>query len=535
LWHNTYNTAGAITDVTYTFPIYGAEVVIKSHRAPKVVGDVTQGEKMSSVQEIPVIVGVGQILQRMEDPREAAEPLEMMIAALEQAAEDSGASNLLQRADSIYVVRGAWDYGDPGREIARRLDAAPTETVGTPYGGNFAHCCVIDAARKIQAAHRGIFLITGSENGHSQLQALRQGVELRATELPGAPNRMLAEDKAWVHEAELARGLDSPGNIYAIIESAIRFARGETMEAHAKRISELWAGFNAVACSNPNAWIRKPYSAQEIGRASPDNPMISYPYTRLMNANPRVDMATGLILCSLETARNAGVPEDKLVFLHSATEANDSNFASTRADLHRSPAMRIAGGRALELAGKTIAEIDHIDLYSCFPSAVQVAATELGIPEGRTLTVTGGLTFGGGPLNNYVLHAIARIAEVVREDRGSTGLVSANGGWLAKHAFGIYSTEPPDDGFRYENLQEQVDAFPVREAVVDWEGPVTIEAYTVAYEAGTASIGYAACLLDDGRRTWGLVEDPVILDAMTCEEFCSRRGHLDGKGKLSLH
>jgi len=345
---------------------------------------------------------------------------------------------------------------------------------------------------------------------------------------------MLAEDKSLVHEAEFERGITSASNMYAVIESAVRFARGETLEAHTKRISELWADFNAVACGNPSAWIRKLYSAQEIGRASPDNPMISYPYPRLMNANPRVDMAAGLILCSLEIARNAGVPEGKLVFLHSATEANDSTFASTRADFHRSPAIRIAGGRALELVGKTIAEIDHIDLYSCFPSAVQVAATELGIPEDRTLTVTGGLTFGGGPLNDYELHAIARMAEVLREDRGSTGLVSANGGWLANHAFTIFSTESPTNGFRYENLQEQVDAFPLREAVVDWEGPVTIEAYTVSYEAGEASIGYAACLLDDGRRTWGIVGDPIVLDAMTCEEFCGRRGHLDGNGQLSV-
>ncbi|NQT73599.1 MAG: acetyl-CoA acetyltransferase [Chloroflexi bacterium] len=489
---------------------------------------------MSSVQEIPVLVGVAQILQRLDDPQKAAEPLEMMIAALEQAGEDSGAPKLLKRADSICVVRGVWGYGDPGSEIARRLGATPTETVGTPYGGNYAHSCVIDAARKIQAAHRGIVLITGSENGRSQVQAQRQGVELRATEVPGTPNRMLAADKALVHEAEFERGITSASNMYAIIESAIRFARGETLEDNVKRISELWAGFNAVACGNPNAWIRKPYSAQEIGRDSPDNPMISYPYTRLMNANPRVDMAAGLILCSLETARNAGVPEEKLVFLHSSTEANDSNFASTRIDFHRSPAIRIAGGRALDLVGKTIAEIDHIDLYSCFPSAVQVAITELGIPEDRTLTVTGGLTFGGGPLNNYELHAIARMAEVVREDRGSTGLVSANGGWLANHAFSIYSTEPPTEGFRYENLQVQVDVFPLREAVVDWTGPVTIEAYTVSYEAGNVSIGYAACLLDDGRRTWGIIGDTVVLDAMTCEEFCGRRGYIDGNGKLSL-
>jgi acetyl-CoA C-acetyltransferase len=477
---------------------------------------------------------VGQTLQRLEDPREAAEPLEMMVAALEQAGEDSGAPKLLQRAESIYVTRGAWGYGEPGREIARRLGAAPTETVGTPYGGNFAQACVIDAARAIQAGRRGVVLITGSENGRSQGQAQRQGIELRATDVPGAPDRMLAEDKAIFHEAELARGMNSASDIFAIIESAIRFAKGEALETHAERLAELWAGFSTVASGNPRAWIRKPYSAQEIGRASPDNPMISYPYTRLMNANARVDMGAGLILCSLETARKAGVPEEKLVFLHSATEANDSAFLSTRADFHRSPAMRIAGGRALELAGKTIEEIDHLDLYSCFPSAVQVAATELGIPEGRPLTVTGGLTFGGGPLNSYTLHAIARMAEVVREDRGSMGLVTGNGGWLAKHAFVVYSTERPKDGLRYENLQEQVDAVRLREAVVDWEGPVAIEAYTVAHKAGEPKVGYAACLTDDGLRTWGTVEDPAVLNAMTREEFCGRRGRLDGSGKLSV-
>ncbi|MAG34050.1 MAG: acetyl-CoA acetyltransferase [Deltaproteobacteria bacterium] len=489
---------------------------------------------MSSARETPVLVGVGQTLQRLEDPREAAEPLELMVSALVRAGEDSGVPKLLQQAESIYVLRGAWGYGDPGREIARRLGAVPVETVGTPYGGNFAQSCLIDAARRIQAAECGVVLITGGETGRSQGQAQRQGIELSASEVPGAPDRMHGENKPLFHEAELARGMNSASDIFALVESAIRFARGESLEAHAKRISELWASFNAVACDNPNAWIREPRSAEEIRCAGPDNPMISYPYTRLMNANARVDMAAGLLLCSLETARNAGVPDEKLVFPHAAAEANDTNYASTRADLHRSPAMRIAGARVLELAGKAIAEIDHVDLYSCFPSAVQVAATELGLPEGRPLTVTGGLTFGGGPLNSYGLHAIARMTEVLRQDRGSMGLVSGNGGWLAKHAFAIYSAEPPGDGFQCDNPQEKVDACPLREALVDWEGPVTVEAYTVAYRAGKPQQAKATCLTDDGRRTWAILDHPAVLDAMTRDEFCGRRGHIDGQGHLSV-
>jgi len=489
---------------------------------------------MSSAETIPVLVGVGQVLQRLDDPTEAAEPLAMMVTALERAGEDSGAPSLLQQAESIYVVRGAWSYGDPGREVARRLEANVKETVGTPYGGNFAQGCVIDAAREIHAGRRRVALVTGSENGRSQGQAQRQGALLHATDTPGEPDRALAVDKAIFHEAELARGFNSAGDVYAVIDSAIRYDRGESLEAHAERLAKLWAGFNLVAQGNPNAWIRKPYSAEEIGRAGPDNPMISTPYTRLMNANARVDMGAGLIVCSLAAARAAGVREEKIVYLAAATEANDSPFLSTRPEFHRSPGMRIAGGRALELAGKRIDEIEHVDVYSCFPSAVQIAVRELGLDEDRPLTVTGGLTFGGGPLNSYTLHAIARMAEIVRGDRGSTGLVTGNGGWLAKHAFVLYSTDPPKQGFRYENLQAEVDEIPLVESVIDFDGPVTIEAYTVAHRGGVPRCAYVSCRTEDGRRTWGTLEEPDVLERMMREEYCGRSGRLDGAGGLSV-
>ena len=156
---------------------------------------------MRSKQPVPVLVGVGQLLQRLDDPREAAEPLEMMVAALQQAAEDAAAPKLLQHASGIYVLRGAWRYGDPGREIAHRLGATPEETVGTPYGGNFAQACVIEAAREIHAGRRDVVLVVGAENGRSQGQAQRQGVELRETEAPGSPVRKIAEDKAIFHDA----------------------------------------------------------------------------------------------------------------------------------------------------------------------------------------------------------------------------------------------------------------------------------------------------------------------------------------------
>jgi acetyl-CoA C-acetyltransferase len=489
---------------------------------------------MRSTQPVPVLAGVGQVLQRLDDPREAAEPLAMMGKALERAGEDAGAPKLLQQADAIYVTRGMWRYGDPGREVARRLGAAPAESVGTPYGGNFAQACVIDAAREIQAGRRSVVLVTGAENGRSAGQAQRASLELPASEAPGAPDRKVAEDGPIFHPAELARGMNSASDVFAVIDSAIRFARGETLDAHARRIAALWARFSAVTAGNPNAWIRKEHGAEEIGRPSPENPMISFPYTRLLNANARVDMGAGLVVCSLDAARRAGVPDEKLVYLHAAAEANDSIFLSERLDFHRSPAVRVAGARALALAGRTVEEIDHFDLYSCFPSSVEVAAAELGVAEDRPLTVTGGLTFGGGPLNSYGLHAVARMVEVLRDDRGATGLVHGNGGWLAKHSIGIYSTEAPAQGFRWTKPQEELDALPLREALVDYDGPVTIEAYTVAHAQGRPRLAHAACLTEAGQRTWATPAAPDVLEAMMREEFCGRRGRVDGRGRLEV-
>ena len=217
-------------------------------------------------------------------------------------------------------------------------------------------------------------------------------------------------------------------------------------------------------------------------------------------------------------------------------KAENGDFA-TSLPLRLARATRI---NPLELAESLIKyipacdEIDRVDLYSCFPSAVQVAAQELGLSEERPLTVTGGLTFGGGPLNNYTMHGIARMGEVLREDPGSRGLCTANGGYLTKHAFGVYGTEPPEAGFRWESLQDAVDRLPRREAVVDHDGEATLESYTVRYDAGVPERAHAAFLLADGRRTWANSEDRELADEMTRSEFCGRAARIDGAGTFSV-
>jgi len=228
------------------------------------------------------------------------------------------------------------------------------------------------------------------------------------------------------------------------------------------------------------------------------------------------------------------VDPSRFVFPIAGTDGKDHVLVSHRDSFYESPAIRIAGARALELAGLAVDDIDHLDLYSCFPSAVQVAARALGVSEERPLTVTGGLTFGGGPLNDYVLHSIATMAERLRAEPGTRGLVTANGGYLSKHAFAVYGTEPPEAGWRYDDPQSRIDETPPRALVDDYAGPVTIEAYTVDYDTKGPARAMAACRLAEGQRAWATSDDRGLARAMTEAEFCGREAERAADGRLSV-
>jgi len=482
----------------------------------------------------PVLVGVAQVEQRIDDPNEAREPLDLMAEAVVEAAEDAGSRELLARADAVRVIRGMWRYGDPGRAVAERVGGSGARTAITPFGGNFVQATVNHTAREILAGDLDIAILTGAECGRTQARARKAGMRPTWSEAPGTPDEQIGQDAPMAHDVEKALGIVRPIQVYPIFENALRYARGESLEEHQIRISELWASFNAVACENPHAWIRDRLTAEQIRTPSPSNRMVSFPYPKLMNSNSNVDQGAALILCSLERAKALGLPEERFIYPHAGTDAHDTYFVSNRDSLHRSPAIRIAGRRALELAGVEPTDLAHLDVYSCFPVAVQVAAAEIGLPADRPWTVTGGLTFGGGPLNNYVMHGIARMAEVLRADPGSKGLCTANGGYLTKHAFGIYSTEPPATPFQHEDLQAQVDALPTREVEEKPRGEATIESYTVMYDGDDPSVGHAACLLPDGRRAWANIEDRELAAEMTREEFCGRPCRFGDDGALTI-
>jgi acetyl-CoA C-acetyltransferase len=485
---------------------------------------------MNSTLSIPVLVGVAQLEQRLADPADAREPLDLMLDAVRSAADDAGATRLLDEATTIRVIRGAWRYEDPGRVIAQALGIEQAETALTQFGGNFVQSVVNQTALDIQAGRHEIAIITGAECSHSFFKARKAGLRHEWRDAPGTPDRIFGKDVPMAGELESAAGLSKPIQYYPMFENALRHARGESIPEHRARISALWSRFSEVAAQNPHAWIRERQSPETIATPAASNRPVSFPYPKLMNSNNNVDQAAALIMCSTAAASRLGIPEEKWIYPWAGTDAHDHLLVSNRDNLYSSPAIRIAGNRCLELAGVAAGDLDHVDLYSCFPVAVQVAAAELGLAEQRPLTVTGGLTFAGGPLNNYVMHSIATMVEVLRANDHDKGLVTANGGYLTKHAFGVYSAIPPTQPYRHEDLQEQADRSPRREALANYAGPITTEAYTVMYGADGPETAYVAGLTPSGERVWASSTHPDVLGAMIEEEFCGRPARVDGEG-----
>ena len=484
-----------------------------------------------------MIVGAGQLLRRPQDPAAAPEPVDMMRETLETAAADSGVPDLLRTADSIRVVQLlSWRYADPGTLLAERLGATPRETVLTTTGGNSPQMLVNDTARAIQAGEVDVALLVGAEAMFTRFRARRQKAWLEwTTQEDTSPTHVVGDDTAGTNDVEMSRAMALPTQIYPIFENAIRAASGASLDDHAQRISELWARFSAVAAKNPFAWSPTELTADEIRTVTAENRLIGFPYTKAMNANLDTDQAAALIMCSSAAAEAAGVPRDRWVFPWAGADGHDHYWVSERADLHSSPAIRLVGRAALGLAGAGIDDIAHADLYSCFPSAVQIGASELGLGLDRQLTVTGGLSFGGGPGNNYSMHAIATMVRVLREDPGALGLVTALGWYITKHAMGIYGTQPPPAGFRHARPQADIDALPRCEFVAEHEGDVAVESYTVMHERdGTPSLGIVACRLPDQRRAWANVRDVDALRDMTGREQHGRRGRLRQDGMLEL-
>jgi acetyl-CoA C-acetyltransferase len=490
----------------------------------------------------PVLVGVGQWSNRVDRGEPAAEPVDMMAEALRRAAADSGATgDVLAGADAIRVVSVlSRRYRNPARLVAERIGARPRDEALSPIGGNEPQALVNRACLDIASGDADTVLICGGEawRTRSNTPPDELGWTTQDDSVPEA--RATAPEVELNHPAEIARQIYMPTQVYPLFEQALRHAAGRSVDDHLVHVSELWSRFAAVAAGNPHAWIRDGMTAEEIRTPSERNRWVCWPYTKVMNANNAVEQSAALVLCSAERAASLGIPRDRWVFPQAGTEAHDTYAVSHRPDLASSGAIRLAARQLFALTGRGVDDVAHVDLYSCFPSAVQIGAAEVGLGLDRQLTVTGGLSFAGGPWNDYVTHSIATMAGLLRADPGALGLITANGGYVTKHALGLYSTEPPAGGFRWADVQAEVDALPRREVCESVDdtvgGTAKVESWVVQHgRDGTPERVIASCLLDDGRRAWATSGDGATMAEMVSgAEQIGRAVKVDAAGSLLL-
>lgn len=493
---------------------------------------------MSLDPRTPVIVGAGQYVQRDVTAAEALEPAALMERAVHEAAAHAGLDGPPE-ADSVRVVNIiGWRYRNAPRFLAERLGLTGCELAESSPGGNSPQALVNQTALDILDGSVDVAVLSGAEAFRTYMRARKSGEQL---DWPKADDddrpTIIGKPLDMNHPHELELGIVEPVQVYPMFETALRAAAGRSVEEHRAHLGRLWSDLSHVAATNPYAWIQEPKSPEEIVEVGPSNRMIGLPYPKLMNSNSDVDMGAALIMCSVEAATRLGISEDRWVFPQSGTDCHEHGYVSHRDTFARTPAIELGGARALELAGVGIDDVALIDLYSCFPSAVQLGAQSLGLDLSRQWSRTGGLPFGGGPWNNYPMHAIATIVRELREQPDEYGLVWANGGYATKHAFGVYATTPPAAGFRHENPQTEIDALPRRELAVgaDGAGPATIEAYTVMFSRDNEPVlALASCLLDDGRRAWGRSSDADVAVALCDGEWVGTPVTLDADATLHV-
>ena len=488
----------------------------------------------------PVLVGQAQVLQREDDLAVARGPIELMSDAVRGAFADAGCLQP-SHVDAIHVLRSlSTKVHNPAAAISRMTGIAAHIHGYTTHGGNLPQALVNLGALEIQAGRADCIVLTGGESSRTRRRARKAGVELEwvngdESSAADAPPTPIGGELEMLHPLETERNVVLPIEIYPMFETALRNASGMSIPQYRRRISELWSRFSTVAAKNPNAWIQESFTPEQISAVSESNRMVGFPYTKLMNSNNDVDMAAALVLCSAEYAESHGVPRDRWVFPVAGTDAHEHNFVSHRWSFTDTPAIRLGGRRLLELARWSINDVDVVDLYSCFPSAVQLGAASLGLGIDSTLTSTGGLSFAGGPFNNYVMHAIATTMTILRNQPESKALVWANGGYATKHSFGAYQAVPPQHPFLHDSPQREVDSLPKRDAVSasEAEGMVTVEAYSVMHDRdGSPSRLAAAVLTPNGVRSWAATKDAGIMRHAIENDFVGEVMRLLPNGEL---
>lgn len=451
----------------------------------------------------PVLLGIGQSIER-DAVTDAAT---LAARAAEAAFEDApGLRGRIQRL-SLVAVSFSPASAAAASEICETLALGDVARETTTPGGNTPQWLMNRACDEIVRGELETTILVGAEATRSMRLADPDSDFLRAAldtrEGDGPKDEVVGVSiRGMLDRAEIEAQLLRPADTYPVFESALAAKLGTDAEASRRRISAFMARSSEVAASNPFAWFQQVRTAEEIATPTPANRITAEPYTKMMNSFANVDQGSALIVTTLGVAQSLGLA-DRAIFPW-AGASNADLVPSARRDLGASPAIRAAAAATFAAAGVGLDDIDFVDLYSCFPVAVEVGAAEIGLAldDPRGLTRTGGMSFFGGPGNNYTSHGIAATALSLREG-GRLGYVTGNGGVLSKHSIGIYSNAPPTGPFRLADTSAEQKAIvdSALDVTLEAEGEARVDGGTVVYARdGQPSAAPIIATLADGRR-----------------------------------
>ena len=475
------------------------------------ISDSNIGSKQLNQQlrNLPVLVGVGQCVDNWDGKsglESAPSPLSLATRASNLAISDAGLSPTT--IDAIAVVRTMEDstpFGHPfGKNenlpgtLAREISAKPHFAVYSDVGGQSPQKLINEFASRIFEGDFSCALISGTEAIRATKAAKKHEMQLDWADSADLDFEDRVPTERMLIRPEIKHGLVKAAYFYAMFENAMAAKNNHSKENHRRSMSELWAKFSQVAAGNPYAQFQEERSVDFLSSPSKANYPIADPYLKWHIAQDAVNQAASIVLMSSEKVDELGVDPTKRIYLHGAGEASEGMLAH-RKYLDQSWAMKKAVSSALEQAEISADAISKFDLYSCFPCAVVSALEALGSDpelEERPLTVTGGLPFFGGPGNNYSMHAIASMVELLRKDRQEYGLVLANGGWMSKEAVGIYSAIAPK---KFVHVEKAAKDGPEIELLSEGKRGV-LESYTVIHGSSGPQSGVGFVRVDENSR-----------------------------------
>lgn len=479
----------------------------------------------------PVLVGVGQFTERIDDPGyRGMSAVDLATAATDAALADTGvdAAKVAAAVDTVFALR-QFEISGPmpaalgksnnyPRSVMNRVGGNPARVVLEPVGGQSPQKLVTEAGNLIAAGDADVVVIMGSEPGSTARYFANRDDKPDFTEhVDGQLEDRGHQIYSYIDDYTVQHGLTGAPVQYGLLDNARRARLGLGVAEYRREMAELFAPMSKVAANNPFSSSPVERSVDEIITVTDDNRMICDPYPRLLVARDTVNQGAAAVLTSVETARRLGVPEQKWVFVHGHADLIEQPLLE-RADLGAAPASVAAIHEALRVAGLTVDDVATFDLYSCFPFPVFVGCEALGVThdDPRGLTLTGGLPYFGGPGNSYSLHGIAETVTHMRSSPGSFGFVGANGGIASKYSTGIYSTTPVE--WRADHsarLRDEIASLPKIAVTKQVDGDGTIETYSVRYDWPIRTGIIVGRLDADGSRFMATTDDVDLVALMS--------------------